>query len=155
MEFRKQSLCVIVALFCMQTAAEADVWGQCQNSSNSSAAIRDCTKIIKTDGKSISFGKYNPDNLSMVYRLRGDAYQAAGNCKSAISDYTKAISLSSNDGGKSTAKFYRAQCYITVDKIPEAKKDLQYVVKHSPSYASGFLAKAKEELQWIDQGAPE
>ncbi len=85
-------------------------------------------RAIRALTRSIAF-RDNP----RAYLLRGEAYQALGNCQHAIQDFTRAIQLAPNEARGYTD---RGSCYRATGDFDKALADLTKSIAISPGSAN-------------------
>lgn len=119
-----------------------------------SAETKDYTKAMEYAQKVINTAKVSNELLCEGYLIRARSATHLGNDSLAISDFTKALTLSSAETG-AKAHYYLADLYYKKQNYPEAEKTIFDLAERVPSYdywvAKGFILLGKNYLAMDDE----
>ena len=89
------------------SAADQNVWDQCNQTADTDASIAACMQILQAPDETTS-------NRAIAYYVRGGAYKAKGDNDHAIADYSKAIEAKPRHDARHLVPSHRNQCHIVL-----------------------------------------
>jgi tetratricopeptide (TPR) repeat protein len=133
--------------------ANADVAADCNQQADPALQISACTKII-------DMWFIPTDQRASAYDNRGIGYFHQDKCDLAMQDYTRSISLNSNDA---LIYYNRMGCYFVDAKYDLALKDINAAInifldkeiRHWPSWAGGAQGSTDGNIVYISANLTE
>lgn len=141
---RKSALCTCLllgaAMAAMAQSAQENL-AKCKSTAPD-VRIAGCTALIQP-------GLLTPENRSVIYLYRGNAYEEKGDHDHAIQDFNEAIHLNSND---ERAVYSRGFAYKKKGDYDRAIQDFNEAIRLNPSFERAYFDRGNAYIDNDDYG---
>jgi len=112
----------VLSLYLLATSSQAGMVGDCEQDSDPDRVISGCTAVIGS-------GQWQGKALAWAYHYRGVAYNALGENRLAIEDFTQALKL---DSDNAEVYYARGNAYRIVGVYLRAIEDYGQALQLEP-----------------------
>lgn len=92
-------------------------------------------QVIQGCNALLAQGRFDNENLAIIFSNRGNAYKRAGDLPSALSDHNQALRYNPRDG---IGYYNRGNTYLDMGDTARALSDFNTAIQHSPEHAPAW-----------------